>query len=445
MDAANVTRVTMGASRASLDTGGLSFASVVHINEKGGSFGGTEEYISLVTAALSAHGVRSSLVCGVVTGSLPAQLDEVRIVPGLATRRPRADTAEAVATAIVELDADLVYVHNVFDPAVVPTIAALDGRGVLLWYVHDHYLTCLSELRWRRDLGACPHRLGHGCLQAIGDGHCVLRHPGRVHAGDDVELRVALSHSLGAADAVVVVSDYMRALLDEAEPHLRPDLHLLTRPIRDRRMRHPRHRAGPHEPAVVTYAGRINAEKGLAVVIEALGIVRSPAPVELRIAGVVEDETYWAHCQQVLAAARTSNSGLTATYLGHLDYHATDELFAESDIVTIPSRWPEPLGAVALEAMRAGAAVVASSVGGLGGVISHDRNGLHARPGDVRSWADAVSALLEHPPTSRRLGQQGQRDVAGLAPSEHVRALDTLVAAHRTDRHPPRHTPRIAS
>src|SRR3954463_1018448 len=118
--------------------GAMSFRSVVHVNEKGGSFGGTEEYIALVTAGLTACGVRSSLVCGVVTGTLPEALGEVRVVPGLAARRPRAGTAAAVVAAIAELDADVVYLHNVFDPAVVTAVAATAGRGVVLWYVHDH-------------------------------------------------------------------------------------------------------------------------------------------------------------------------------------------------------------------------------------------------------------------------------------------------------------------
>ena len=37
------------------------FTSVVHVNEKGGRFGGTEEYIALLTAGLSARGVRRFL------------------------------------------------------------------------------------------------------------------------------------------------------------------------------------------------------------------------------------------------------------------------------------------------------------------------------------------------------------------------------------------------
>ena len=131
------------------------------------------------------------------------------------------------------LDPDVIYVHNVFDPAIVPALAALEGRGVVLWYVHDHYLTCLTELRLRRDLGSCPHRLGDDCLTAIDDGHCVKRDPTQVSIGDDVVRRRALSRSLGHADAVIVVSAYMRTLLLDAEATLDARLHTLVRPIRD--------------------------------------------------------------------------------------------------------------------------------------------------------------------------------------------------------------------
>ena len=438
MNVADIPPPPVGGRHA--DAGGLSFRSVVHVNEKGGSFGGTEEYIALLTMALGACGVRSSLVCGVVTGTVPAGLDEVRVIPGLAARRPRTGTAAAVAAAIAELDADVIYLHNVFDPDVVTAIAALARRGVVLWYVHDHYLTCLSELRWRRDIGSCPQRLGHECLTAIEQGHCVMRHAAEVHVGTDVERRAALSRSMSVADGVIVVSRYMRSVLVDAEPHLDRHLHVLSRPIRIHGSPLPRRRATPTEPAVITYAGRINTEKGLATVIEALGTTRSPAPVELRIAGVIEDETYWASCQHLLHASMAANPGFTATYLGHLDYDATDALFARSDIVTIPSRWPEPLGAVALEAMAAGAAVVASPVGGLAEVIVHRRNGLHATPGDAAAWTSAVTTLLTSPDLAHRLGRQAHRDATRSGIADHLRDLDTLVASYRTDDRPSTHT-----
>jgi glycosyltransferase involved in cell wall biosynthesis len=417
------------ARRGRRRTRDLAFTSVVHVNEKGGSFGGTEEYIALLTSALRTRDVRSHLVCGFVSGSLPSELESVHVVEGLGSRRPRPDTAEALAEVVAELDADVIYVHNVFDPAVVWALAGISDRGMLMWYVHDHFLTCLSELRWRRDVGSCTQRLGHGCLAAIRDGHCVLRYPDQTYLGADVERRMSLSRSLEAADAIVVVSGYMRRLLHEAQPQLDARLHLLSRPIRDLGKLRPRHRTRPDDKAVVTYAGRITAEKGLAVVIEALAATRCDAPVDFRIAGVIEDDSYWSHCQQLQAAATARNPGVTITYLGHLDYDATDELFRQSDIVTVPSQWPEPLGAVALEAMSAGAAVIASSVGGLTDTVVHDHNGLHARPGDIESWTTALTTLLQNPDHARRLGHQGHRDFAGIAIDDHLDDLDDLVVA----------------
>jgi len=151
----------------------------VHVNEKGGSFGGTEEYIALLTSGLSARGARSHLVCGVIAGELPTDLSSVHIVEGLASRQTQQDTGGQLAGVIAALDPDVIYLHNVFDAAAVAAVAALPGRGPLIWYVHDHYVTCLSELRWRRDIGSCQQRLGHDCLVTIANGSCVLRYPDR--------------------------------------------------------------------------------------------------------------------------------------------------------------------------------------------------------------------------------------------------------------------------
>ena len=131
-----------------------------------------------------------------------------------------ATTPGAVADVVSAVTPDVTYLHNVFDPAVVEAVVKTSAPSPVLWYVHDHYTTCLTELRWRRDIGPCPHPLGSGCLAAIDEGHCVRRH--RYTVLDTVQLheRTALAHTLSAVDAVVVVSDYMRRSLLQAEPAL---------------------------------------------------------------------------------------------------------------------------------------------------------------------------------------------------------------------------------
>lgn len=410
---------------------GLSFGSILHVNQKGGSFGGTEEYISLVTSGLRRRGVRSHLVCGVLRGDAPRDLDSLHIMEALASREPAPRSGPELVQLIESLDPDVIYIHNVFDPEAVAAVSAMADRGTLIWYVHDHYLTCLSEFRWQHAHGTCRERLGDGCLVAIDQNRCVLRHPDRAFDADELTRRTALSQSLGHVDAVIVVSDYMQSLLVDAEPHVAERIHLLARPIRHPDATNRRHRTRPDQPAVITFAGRITPEKGLDVLIEALGALHTSCPVELRIAGVVEHQAHWSRCQLLAHRATSTNPQLRVSYLGHLDYQATDKLLSHSHIVAVPSQWPEPFGAIALEAMSAGATVIASRIGGLDGCVAAGHSGMLVEPSDATAWATAIETLLNDPARALQLAAQGQARARRHTVTSHLIALDRLVRRAR--------------
>ena len=75
----------------------------------------------------------------------------------------------------------------------------------------------------------------------------------------------------------------------------------------------------------------------------------------------------------------------------------------------------------------------------------HDRNGLHAEPGDVDSWASALTTLLQDPDHARRLGHKAHRDVANTAIGDHLDELDRLVSIHHTTSRPDPPTTEFAS
>ena len=79
-----------------------------------------------------------------------------------------------------------------------------------------------------------------------------------------------------------------------------------------------------------------------------------------------------------------------------------------ASVAVVPSVWPEPMGRVAIEAMLAGRAVVASDVGGLRDVVTHGVTGLTVPPGDPGALAAALDDLLDDPEKRRRFGAAGQ-------------------------------------
>jgi glycosyltransferase involved in cell wall biosynthesis len=87
--------------------------------------------------------------------------------------------------------------------------------------------------------------------------------------------------------------------------------------------------------------------------------------------------------------------GLTrhALFLGNPDI--MEELLPLADVFLLPSR-QESFGLVALEAMSAGGAVVASNVGGLPEVVADGKTGFLRDPDDEAGMAAAVLRLLQN-------------------------------------------------
>ena len=82
-------------------------------------------------------------------------------------------------------------------------------------------------------------------------------------------------------------------------------------------------------------------------------------------------------------------------------------LLSEMDIVVLPSL-SEGLPMVALEAMALGRPIVATRVGGIPEIVVDGETGVLVPPGDHRSLAAAIGALLSDTERARTMGHAGQ-------------------------------------
>ncbi len=228
--------------------------------------------------------------------------------------------------------------------------------------------------------------------------------------------------AMTAADAVIAVSEGMRADVLEVYPELDPGrVHVIRNGI-DTGVWYP---AGPDpeesvlaeigvdpDRPMVAFVGRITRQKGVPHLLAA--VHRFDPEVQLVLCAGAPDTP------EIGAEVKTAVDDLSAERDGvfwvrdFLPVHEIREILSAATAFVCPSVY-EPLGIVNLEAMACGTAVVASDVGGIPEVVDDGVTGtlVHYNAADTAGFeaglADAVNTLVADPQTADRYGAAGRQ------------------------------------
>ncbi|WP_459869499.1 glycosyltransferase [Endothiovibrio diazotrophicus] len=98
-------------------------------------------------------------------------------------------------------------------------------------------------------------------------------------------------------------------------------------------------------------------------------------------------------------------------FTGRLPEKEVHAFLEAGDLFCLPSlERTEAFGVVLIEAMAHGRAALVSSIpgSGVGWVVRDGVEGIHARPGDVDNWAEAIGRVAAAPERLRQLGEAGR-------------------------------------
>ncbi len=177
----------------------------------------------------------------------------------------------------------------------------------------------------------------------------------------------------------------------------------------------------PGNTRLVAVVSRLSHLKGIEDFLEAAAIVAAarddvrfvivgePSPVKNR--GYLDELA--AHADRLGISGHVIFTGLRSD---------VPALLSAVDVSVMPSH-NEALSNVLLESMAAGAAVVATDVGGTSEAMSSGVNGLLVKPGHPASMAAAISRLLDEPAFARWLGARARQTIVDRF------SLDRMVSA----------------
>ncbi len=151
---------------------------------------------------------------------------------------------------------------------------------------------------------------------------------------------------------------------------------------------------------------RLVARKGTALLLEALGRLRSPAWTLTLVGEGEEGAALRRQAEELGLQARIR-------FLAPVDEAEKIRLFREADLFILPSLPPlrnnhvEGLGLTLLEAQSLGIPVLAARTGGIPEAILEDRTGVLFRAGDAEDLRGKLASLLAAPERLQGMGAEG--------------------------------------
>jgi len=332
---------------------------------------------------------------------------------------------ERALASVCEWKPDVVYAHGVPPPG---PLESLSEAAPVLYFAHAYSGVCISEGKHFK--APCPQP----CDRVFGPACLLMFYPRRC----------------GGLNPLTMLADYRRQR--RALAWLRRAARIATHSARMREefLRHgiPAGRVSeipflvpagapvsaahkppsPGQPPRLLFLGRMERGKGGEFLLRALPAVQPKLGRSLSVvfAGDGPERMRW----EALAGDVRREKWLSIRFSGWVDDAQRATLLAETDLLVLPSVWPEPFGQTGVEAAWAGVPAVAFDVGGVRAWLTPGVNGQLApgNPPTVNGLAEALEMTLRDPVELARLGEGARREAERFTPEQHLAALHELLA-----------------
>jgi glycosyltransferase involved in cell wall biosynthesis len=275
---------------------------------------------------------------------------------------------------------DIMHVHNTF-PVISPAAYyAAEAEGVpVVQTLHNYRLLCPSATLFRD---------GHACEDCVGK---EIPWPGVLHScyrssrmATAAGAAMLATHNFKktwskAVTAYIALTEFARDKFIQAGY---PGEKILVKP--NYLQADPG--LGEGKGSYALFVGRLSPEKGISTLLEAWRQIGSELPLQIAGDGPLAPE---------VESATAEMEGVT--WLKWLPRSEILQRMKDASVLILPSTWYEGFPMILAEAYAVGLPVIASDLGSMSSIVTHQRTGLHFEGGNAGKLAEAVRWWIGHP------------------------------------------------
>ena len=258
-------------------------------------------------------------------------------------------------------------------------------------HIHAHFANAPADVaRWTAALG---NRIGGAWTWSF-----TMHGPTEFYAVEEHSLPAKLA----SADLVACISDFCRSqLMVFSDPKHWPKFEVVHCGVIPEDF--PVAATDGTEPFTVACVGRLVAEKGQPILVDALELLKERG-VAVRAVFVGDGPARSA------LEADVVRRGLDATFTGPVGHDVVQTHLASADAFCLPS-FAEGVPVVLMEAMASGLPVVTTRIAGIQELVEDGVSGFVISPGRADLLADAIAELVKNPEQAQIMGRAGRAKV----------------------------------
>lgn len=376
-----------------------------------GAVGGVESYVRGIAPALAARGHQIAMLFEHRYEAAGAEDP----FGGCAAEWCLEEGGEAALAAAHAWRPDLIWNHGCENEALE---SALLAWAPAIYYAHNYDGLCATGAKFHRwpAPAPCARVMGAGCMALNWTRGCGMPNP--IGFGASFKRQRERARLLRRYARILVASRHMeRALVDNLGSAAA--VRIVGYPIFTAAVSSPAARQGP--ATRILMAGRLTVAKGGELLLFALALAERSLGRRLALT-ICGDGPALAALRR-----RAQDLGLVVTFTGWVNASERQRLLDTTDLLAVPSLWPEPFGMIGIEAAARAVPAVAFQVGGIGDWLSPGVNGEFA-PGALPTKAGLAGAITRALESDEHLGRLRRGALEGVERFELAAHVGTLEA-----------------